>query len=236
MDMESIMGDLSNMQMPENPEELISMVTGMISGLGPAMVVMVVAILALAATWSWRLFKLFLPLEGAIIFAYVGNMIAPFAVEALGGEYLGPFSVTAVIVMLCAVLGAVLMGTLYKLAIVLVGAAGGWMLGNVVSGFISVSQPDLELFRFAEEGMPLGYIIVSAICAVILGVLAVFIFKALYIVLTSVGSMISAGAMIGSVIVNPMDENSAILLSVFTVLGVVAGVFCTVHQFKTAND
>ena len=236
MNMDELLGNLSSTEIPTDIEGLTAYVSAFINGFGPVLVISIIAFLAVVATWSWRLLKLALPVVGAIIFANVGAMVAPMVVNAAQMDYVGPVSVNALVIMLCALLGAILMGVLYKLAIILVGAAGGWVVGNVVSGFITANQPDLELFQWVDGNMPLGYIIVSAICAVILGLLAVFIFKALYILITSVGSMITAGSLVGATIINYADENALTVLGLCTFVGIIVGIICAVHQFKTAND
>ena len=232
MNFDSILGDLSNFEMPTNPEEILAL----INSLGATVIVPIIALLFVEATWSWRLLKLMLPVSGAIIFANLSGLITPYVVEALGSPVLGPISVGSAVTLLCALAGALLMGLLYKLAIILLGAAGGWAIGGIISGMIAANQPDLELFISTDGNPSMGSIIVCAICAIVLGVLAVFVFKALYIVITSVGGMMAAFAMAGLILVNPTDEASMTILYLCIVLGVVAGVFCAVHQFKTAND
>lgn len=232
MNLDSMLGDMSNLQMPTTPEEVFAMV----SSLGATVIIPIIALLFVEATWSWRLLKLMLPVSGAIIFAALGNLLVPFAVETVGNQYIGPISVGSAVVLLCALAGALLMGLLYKLAIILLGAAGGWAIGGVISGMIAANQPDLELFVSTDGNPSMGSIIVCAVCAILLGVLAVFVFKALYIIISSVGSMIIAFTLAGVTLVNPTDETSMTLLAVFMILGIVVGVFCAVHQFKTAND
>ena len=236
MNMDEILGNLPSTEIPTDIEGLTAYLSNFINGFGPVLVVTIIAILAVVATWSWRLFKLELPVVGAIIFANLGAIVAPMIINAAQMEYVGPISLNAIVIMACALLGAILMGVLYKLAIILVGAAGGWVIGNVISGVIAANQPDLEFFKSVDGSLPIGYIIVSAVCAVILGLLAVFIFKALFILITSIGSMISAGALVGSTIINYADENALAVIGLCSILGVIAGIICAVHQFKTAND
>lgn len=236
MNMDEILGNLPSTEIPTDIEGLTAYLSSFVNGFGPVLVITMIAFLAVVATWSWRLLKLALPVVGAIIFANVGAMLSPMVVNAAQMEYVGPVSLNALVIIACALLGAILMGVLYKLAIILVGAAGGWVVGNFICGVIAANQPDLEFFKWVDGNMPIGYIIVSAICAVILGLLAVFIFKALYILTTSLGSMLSAGTLLGFTIINYADENSYAVIAVCTVIGVIAGIICAAHQFKTAND
>ena len=230
--MNDFMTSVPEFQVPTTPEEAFAF----LQSIGPAMAVMVIAVLMVWATWSWRLFKLVLPCAGAVIFSTVGGMAVPFAVEALGSNVIGPVNVNAAVVFVCAILGAILMGVLYKLGLIVIGAFAGWTIGSTVNGILAASNPDVEFFQSVEGNLPMGQLVIGIICAIILGILAIFIFKALYIVICSVGCMTAAGCLAGVTLASFTDEISMYVIYAMTVVGVIAGVFCAVHQFKTAND
>jgi hypothetical protein len=173
-----------------------------------------------------------LPIEGALIFGLIGSYVAPIATGALGMQNIGPVNLSVLIVFVLALIGALLMKFFYKLAIVIIGAAGGWSVGTAVSGIIALSFPDMTFFATSESGFSWGTLIISGICALIVAALSVFIFKGIYIVITSVFGMISAAVLAGI----SLFGADVMIITASGAVGLVAGIICCVHQFRTAEE
>ena len=231
LDFEQTLAGLGNIEIPTTPEGLLAF----INGAGAYVIVAIIASLFLLATWGWRLFRLALPIEGALIFGLIGSYVAPIATGALGMSNIGPVNLSVLIIFVLALIGALLMKFFYKFAIVLIGAAGGWGAGSAIGAIIAVSFPDMAFFAVTERGFSWGALVVSGICALIVAALSVFIFKGLYIVVTSVCGMISAAALAGISLFSMTEINTTIIAACGAV-GIVAGIICCVHQFRTAED
>ena len=230
IDFEQMLGDLYATEIPTTPEGLIAM----LAAFGPYIAVVVIAAMFLVATWSWRLFKLALPVEGASIFAMIGVFyVVPMIPESVAIPYV---DLSVAVVFVLALVGALLMKSFYKLAVVVIGAAGGWIAGTTISGVIAASFPDIAFFSSVDGKPSVGTIVVGAACALVVGILSVFIFKGLYIISTSVGGMICAFVMAGVMLFANSGIDPIVVMGVSTFIGIIAGVICCVHQFRTADD
>ena len=107
----------------------------------------------------------------------------------------------AIIGFACAILGAVIAKFLFKLSIFASGAFLGFSLGSVVF-------------------YPL-----------LLGILFVTLFKHVYIIISSLGGMITAGFLVGTLI---MPSNAGIFVGV--ILGIVMGIVAMTKQYKMARE
>ena len=229
IDFEQMLGNLSTEQIPTTPEGLIAMLTAF----GPYIAVAVIAAMFLIATWSWRLFKLALPVEGALIFAMIGVYVVPMIPESVAIPYV---DLGVAVVFVLALVGALIMKSFYKLAVVVIGAAGGWIAGTTISGVIAASFPDIAFFVSVDGKPAIGTIVVGAACALVVGILSVFIFKGLYIISTSVGGMICAFVTAGVMLFANSGIDLLVVMGVSTFIGIIAGVICCAHQFRTADD
>ena len=211
-------------------------VQGIISMLGANAILSVTLLcsLILMATWGYRLFRLTLPVTGAIAFAMIGTFVSHYVVEWVGSPIIADMIlVDPLVVLVCALLGAIIFGALFKLGIFVVGAAAGWTVGINVLVALANNMPDVEFF-YTEA----AYYIFAIAGALILGFLCAFLFKPLFILITSIGSMAIAGIVVGSaVIIPPVSDEQSILtfVGVSAAVGAVAGIFCAVHQFKTSE-
>ena len=180
------------------------------------------------AFYGYRILKFALVAIGAIGFGVLGNMIlAPLALGAMG-EVSTDFNLAVIIGLVCAAIGALLINFLYKLAIFVSGAAVGYYIGTFVYVWLAGRFTDVAFF--AEEYAP---IVVGAVCALLVGLLFLFLFKFVYILSTSVGGMVSAGYVLATSIVTVPNP---VVTYVCLGLGLVVGIIALVHQFKTAED
>lgn len=183
---------------------------------GPAVSIITAVVLTLFALFSYKIYKAAIIIVGAALLGGVGYMyISPWLAEVLGiYEAWLPIAVTVV----CAVIGAGLMKLLQKIAVFIAGAALGYFLGTFLNtAFFAVSNP--EFFSAAP-----GNIIVPIVCALICGVISGFAFKLVFILGTSVVSMIAAVTFVG----NMFGLNATVAM----IIGAVLGLMCAAVQFK----
>lgn len=192
----------------------------------PALVV-IIACIALAF-YGTRLFKACITLVGTVFFGEIGNtVVAGLIFNALGDAALEiPFNIAAVIGFVFAAIGFLLSYKLYKFAIFLFGGAIGYTIGTTVAGIIAVNNPDVE-FLTSE----MFFIIAPVVCAALVGIITLFVFKFLYIFATSFTGMCTA-SMAACLTVYP----DTVGLILFSVLGVVLSIVAMVYQFKNSED
>ena len=189
----------------------------------------VVLILGLSALYSYRIFKIMLTVTGALgagIGGYLGA--APLILNSLESVP-EAFDLKVVIGIVAALLGGLLINFLFKVALCLSGAAVGFLGGSTLILPLLINQfPDSEFFTGNA-----GLWVVGGICALILGILFIFLFKFFYIVTSSLGGMIGASVILG-VQVAPNSGMIAIIIS--ALIGVIAGIFAAVFQYKSAAE
>lgn len=193
----------------------------------PALII-VIAGIALAF-WGTRLFKICITLVGTVFFGIIGaDVVAPLLLGAMGDAALEmPFSIAAVIGFVFAGLGYLLSYKLYKFAIFLFGGAIGYVLGTTVAAMLA---QNLEGEFFSSDMFP---IIVSVVCAILVGIITLFVFKFLYILSTSFSGMCAA-SMAACFAIVPSMEMAALVI--FGILGFVLSIVAMVYQYKHTED
>ena len=175
-------------------------------------IVLILAVVAgVLAFYGYTLFKKFLPLFGAVAFGIIGaSIVAPLIPVTL------PIvNLNAIVGIVLAVIGALLMIYAYKLAIFVIGAGIGFVVGYVVLA------PMLSLSGVVA-------LIVSGVLALIVAILSLRLFKPIFILVTSVVSLIAVGAL-GAFVV--FAEPSIIFVAVLAVVGLIVGIFAAKKQF-----
>ena len=176
-------------------------------------VVLVAAIVAgIFAFCGYTLFKKCLALFGAVAFGVAGSTLAT---TYLANVSVPLINLSSIIGIVCAVIGAVLMIYVYKLAIFVVGAAGGYFAAQIII------VPMLQL-----EGTVA--LIASAAAAIVVAILAVLLFKPLFILLTSVVTMTGVGAVSAFAL---FVEPTMIFVAVTAVIGLIVGICAAKKQF-----
>ena len=176
-------------------------------------IVLIVAVVAgFFAFNGYSIFKKCLSLFGAIAFGVVGSsIIAPIIPLEL------PFiNFNALVGIVLAVVGAILMIYVYKLAIFVIGAAGGYFVAQLFIAPLFELQGTVAL-------------VVSIVAAVILGIIALLLFKPLFIISSSVLSLTVVGALASYVV---FAEANMIITIVCAVIGLVIGIIAAVKQFQ----
>ena len=212
-----------------NNEELFAQIgelyTQMLSSF--PMVLSVALALVLVAIYSYRIFRLELSVSGAVGCGALGYIfLAPFLLDKLPTvEWI---DLAAVIGVVCAILGWVLIYALHKVSLFLCGAAIGFYAGIFVASFLALNFTDVALLQ-----NEVFFYVVCGICALACGIIFVFLFKLLYILITSFGGMIGACYLISLSVFNEM--NPPILYGTLAV-GAVLGIIASVVQFKKASE
>lgn len=172
------------------------------------------------------------------LFSYKIYKVALFFIGGGGGGFLGwayllpiineslaePLEwVPYVVTIVCGIIGIVLILALQKLAIFVSGAFLGFMIGSYVSIIIATTNP--------EFGEGLGKWLVSIAAAILVGFLAGFIFRPVFIISTSLVCCVGGGLCIaGSFGLEPL-----VSVVVGVSLGVVMSVLAMIFQFKTTG-
>ena len=174
-----------------------------------------------------KLFRIAITLSGTYLFGTVGNtIVAAFLYENLGEALLElPINVAVLVGFAFAAIGFVLSYKLYKLAIFLFGGAIGYVLGNTVAAMLAAN---LEGEFFTSEMFPL---IVSVVCAILVGIITLFIFKFLYIFVTSFAGMCTA-MLSAWLVIAP----TTVFLIIFGILALILSIVAMVYQFKHSED
>ena len=171
------------------------------------------------ALYSYKIFRVTLSVMGAVIFGFVGESYVAPAVITTASE--GMFNYSALVTLGCALVGAILMGVILKLALFVCGGAVGYLSGGFIAGLLA---PSIEFF--ATET---GVLVAGIAAAVILGVLSIFLFKLLYILGTGLAGMYIVGvALVGYA----MQGSSEIVVYAPYAIAVLGGLIATVVQYK----
>ena len=196
----------------------LSALLGQFAGFLFPIVLVAVILLTFLARYGYTIFKKCVAFVGAVAFGYIGSsIVAPLVLGMLGLE-IPLVSLPTVIGIVFAILGAILMIYVYKLAVFCVGAAIGFFAAQIIL------VPMLAL-----EGMIA--LAVSGVLALVVGVIALLLFKPLFIIITSVFGMAAAGALTGLVLI-PSAGEQLIILAVFAVIGVIIGIVYAKKQFE----
>ena len=186
--------------------------------------------LVLLAFYSYRILKLELSISAAIGGAYLGYLFAPNMLAPLADTLPEGVDFAVIIGVACAILGWVLAWALHKLAVFLVGAAGGFYGGTIAFAFIALRFPDVE-FLSSE----IFCWIITIVCAILAGVIFLYLFKFLYIFITSFGGMIGAAYLL-DISMFGYNAHEPMYLYPTLAVGAVFGLIAMVVQYKKAED
>ena len=218
MDLGSVQGSLTGIV----PEQFADFA-------GFPIILIATLILGLMAIYSYKIFRITLTLGGAIVCGLVGSsLVAPIVVGLLGeGAPLG-IEMEYAIGFIFALIGGVTMNFFFKVALFISGAGAGWMVGStIVTSIVRSILPTVEFLNTS-----IGEYVINGVCAIIVGVLSLFLFKFIYIVFTSLGGMIGASLLIVTSI-KPEAGNAATMVAI--AIGFIAGIIAAVNQYKSSD-
>ena len=184
-------------------------------GLKLAITIILALLCIVVAFYSAKIFKVVIMLGGALAFGGIGSLAATYLVTNMPSLGL-PESLPAIAGLVAAVIGLLVSYAIFSLAIFVVGAgATAVVTFQVVTVFVPV------------ESLP-KQLLITAVAALIGGILMVVFFKLIFILLTSFGGMGAAGLLIATCLV---PNNPMLMLAVIAVF-LVAGLFAMGYQFK----
>ncbi len=197
--------------------------------------VLAVVVLIFLAKRSYRIFNFLLPILAGVAGAFIG--IA--SVRGLGKIAPSLKEIPNLGLIVGIIFGIILALICIKrrgFAMVLVGAGiGAVLLGDVLKSW-------LESFDYIKgiagaTGNMVSYIIgaiISIICLIIGAFIFKKFFKAIYIILTSIGCSVVAFAFVGALAFGKLDDVSNVALLICIVIGLIYGLVACVKQFKRA--
>ena len=185
-----------------------------------------VCLLVLFAFEGYKLFKMLVYAGGAFTFALLGYMvIGPLVSENLGITIAENVDLNAIIAIACALIAIFLTRFAYEFMIMCLGGVSGYFLGSILIYSILVNYFNTLDFLKAD------YVkhIVGGIFAAVLGILFILIFKHVFMVGTSFLCLMEASLLIQSLLMPDADLNTRFC---FILVGIAAGIFAVVHQYK----
>ena len=170
------------------------------------------------AFFGYKIFKFAIIIESSVGLGFLSYaFVGPFFVKTVSEAV----NVYAIFGIVGAILGIILAVFLFKIMLFLNGAALGGI--SCLSFFY--------LFRFDSVILSSTWFIITAsvISAILIGLLFVFLFKPIYILITSVGGMTLAGFILSALI---CPKVLVILSIIFSAVGFIAGIVAAVYQFR----
>lgn len=203
------------------PENIISMY----SNFTIPITLVLVALLGLIAFFGYRIFKYAVKVVVAVSFAVLGNFfVLDFIRDFISPMLPESFSVAAISGLIFALIGLVLSIFCYSFVLFLVGGGLSYMFSGYILGFIGTF---VTIPEFLLEGI--GFIVVSVLIALVAGLLFMCCFKIIYIILTSIGSLAIAFAL---VLLAVIPSASMPLVGIALGLGAAVGIIALFLQFK----
>lgn len=210
-------------------------VTTLMNDYAVAILIGLALALVVEACYSYKLLRINLVLIFGVTFATVGAVLGGMFIPAVSGVNVG-VAIGAV----CGIIGALIGKNCFKFCMFICGAGLGYVVGAIV---VALFAPQVA---FLQD--PIVALVVLAVCALIIGILSIFILKTVYILVMSVGGMTVAGALAGlavteGVVVSitgssfsyTLPENLVFVLAGAAV-GLIAGIIAAVYQFRNSYE
>ena len=216
-----------------NPDALAESYAKILEQMNGSFLFVVIYCLALVLTafYSYRILKLELSIAAAIAGGYFGYLfLAPLILSNFADSLPAEIDFCVIIGIVCTILGWVLAWVLHKIAVFLVGAAGGFYGGSFLYAFIAGQFSEVEFLQ-----SELFYWILAGVCAILAGVIFVYLFKFLYIFITSFGGSIAAAYILG-ISMFGLNAHEPVYLYPTLGAGAVLGLIAMIVQYKKAED
>lgn len=221
--MDQILGNIT--QTTEQITNIYNQMTGTFIG-----VLGICLALLMLAFYSYRILRIELSASAAIGCGVLGyTFLAPFIFENIQGlpEWI---DFAAILGLACAILGFVLAYAIHKLAIFIVGAASGFIAGFYVALWAAMKWSEVA---FLQSQIFLW--ITCGVLALACGIIFVYLFKPLYIIVTAVGGSVAAAFLLGLSIFGENLFSTYFLIGTLSV-GAIVGIVASVVQFKKASE
>jgi hypothetical protein len=189
--------------------------------------ILAVCLMVLLAFEGHKLFKMALHVAipaGAAVLGYM--FLAPFVVKYAGAlpipEYV---EIPALVAIVCALLGLFISRCAYNFVIMCLGGGCGFLFGyvyawRVIRNFFS----SLEFLN-----TPMARYIIGGVCASVLVLVFVLLFKHVFIIGSSFGCLGLAGLLLQKLVVPTADD---MMKGCFVLVGLAVAVFALVHQYR----
>lgn len=175
------------------------------------------------AFFGYRIFKAFLPVIAA---ASLGGFAYGLSGTLITGEIIAGIDLPGCIALATAILALVFCRFTYRFGLFLFNLYAGYTIGLTVLQVLKENLPDVSFF-----GTVAGELVISIACAVVYALLMIFLFKPLYIIISSIGGMtICAGALVDAVLTGSMPAWYFVLP-----VGAVIGIFAMIKQFRDSS-
>jgi len=199
-------------------EEYINQILHIVSQYFFITLVSAAILLIINAFFGYKIFKFAIIVESAIGLGFIAyTFIGPWMFQNPPDGV----DLSAILGIVFAIIGALLAKFFIKIMLFVNGAGLGFAIGLISSYLLSASNE-----FFAKEWVPYVF---GAIAALILGVLFIFFFKPVYIIVSSVFGLAAAGFIISYLI---CPEIYVIFSVIMTAIGLVFGIVAAVYQFK----
>lgn len=197
------------------PEDIILMYTNFTIPI----TLVLIAFLGLMAFFGYRIFKYAVRLIAAVSFAVLGNFfVLDFIRDFISPMLPESFSVAAISGILFALLGLLLSIRCYNFVMFLIGGGLSYMFASSILGLIGTY---VEVPAILTEGI--GFIVVSVLIALVVGLLFMCCFKLIYIILTSIGSVALIFALILLAVMPSADMTiTGVALGIGAAVGLIA--------------
>lgn len=193
----------------------------------PALLAAVIIGIALAF-FGYKLFRASLAAVGALFFGAAADLFYSTLSKLFGNFEFEALNMRALTVIAAALLGALLMRYIHKLALFLAGAIFGWSFGAIA---LYVLLPGLSNIEFLKTEA--GVYTALAVCALLFAILTPLLFKLFFIFTSSVLSLTVCAVAIGLSLFKSADYT---VLIVSAAVGILFGIIAMIYQYKEAED
>ena len=187
----------------------------------PATLIALALLTFAVAFFGFRIFKAVFPILFAATLAGVGLAYAPTLFETIGLS-LDFIDLTVTVAVVLAILGLILGRYAYKFSLFVYVGYSAYLYAAATVAQMAAQNPDLTFL--SNE---IAAIAIAVVAAIIVAVLANFLFKLLYIVITSIGGMALCAVFVTDAVMTTMPAALIVLGA-----GAVIGIFAAVKQFK----
>lgn len=221
---------------PKSVDEAIAFVKALVFdviGSLDAIYILTIAICAAVVAFNgYKLFKMGLYVVAPVAFAYIARRYSGLILPHVDGFVPEYIDTLAVLMIIAGVVAVVLSRFARKFVVMLIGAAGGYIIGTrIVAGLVAAQFPTLTFLLHDISVKVFG-----VICAIIVGILFKLLFLHGFIIGTGIGGMAACGLLMGMAV---MPTASKEILIGCIAVGALAGVFAVIHQYneeEKAND
>lgn len=187
-----------------------------------------IGLLILLAVQGYKIFRSLLYVVAAVGLGFAGHLyLAPRVSSIIVSKFpiVNAVDVDVAIAFICAMFGILIVHLTYEFVVFCMGGAAGFLLGY----FFVAQKLAAYFFNLGFLKHKIAQIAIGCVCAMIVAILFLLLFKHLYIMITSVGFMgLSGYILYRQVMPTP---KTAIAFGFIAVCAII-GIFMMVHQYE----